>query len=171
MATFCYGRSIVFADTDAAGVVYFARFLSLCHEAYEASLQAAGIDLKTFFQASDLAVPIVQTGADFLAPLTCGDRIEITLTVSLISETEFRLDYDIWLGQAPDRDRPPGPTSAAEAIAKPAGRAFTRHVCIDRQSRRRRSFSPDLSRWSSQYSVSTLAPPGPEFLGSSGKTH
>ena len=149
MAAFCYGRSIVFADTDAAGVVYFARFLSLCHEAYEASLQAAGIDLKTFFQASDLAVPIVQTSADFLAPLTCGDRIEITLTVSLISDTEFRLDYEIWLGQAPDR--PTSANSGTDAIAKPAGRAFTRHVCIDRQSRRRRSLSADLGRWSDQY--------------------
>jgi len=33
--TFAYDRKIHFADTDSAGVVYFARLLSICHEAYE----------------------------------------------------------------------------------------------------------------------------------------
>ena len=46
---FEYPRTIRFADTDAAGVVYFAQILSICHEAYEASLQASGIELRQFF--------------------------------------------------------------------------------------------------------------------------
>ncbi|MDJ0549913.1 MAG: 1,4-dihydroxy-2-naphthoyl-CoA hydrolase, partial [Microcystis aeruginosa] len=32
-----YERLIYLADTDAAGVVYFAHLLSICHEAYEFS--------------------------------------------------------------------------------------------------------------------------------------
>ena len=44
--SFAYSRTIHFADTDAAGVVYFARYLSICHEAYEEALAAAGIDMK-----------------------------------------------------------------------------------------------------------------------------
>ncbi len=44
-----YYRTIHFSDTDAAGVVYFSTLLSICHEAYENSLQVAGIELKTFF--------------------------------------------------------------------------------------------------------------------------
>ena len=39
---FTYERTIHFADTDAAGVVFFANYLRLCHEAYEEALAAAG---------------------------------------------------------------------------------------------------------------------------------
>ena len=35
---FSYSRSVRFADTDAAGVVFFANYLALCHEAYEEAL-------------------------------------------------------------------------------------------------------------------------------------
>ena len=40
---FVYHRTIRFADTDAAGVVFFPNYLTICHEAYEESLAAAGI--------------------------------------------------------------------------------------------------------------------------------
>ena len=46
---FTLRRVIRFQETDAAGVVYFANLLALCHEAYEASLAHAGIALKPFF--------------------------------------------------------------------------------------------------------------------------
>ena len=42
---FEYQRTVHFADTDAAGVVFFANYLAICHEAYEESLGAAGIGL------------------------------------------------------------------------------------------------------------------------------
>ncbi|MBD2021122.1 1,4-dihydroxy-2-naphthoyl-CoA hydrolase, partial [Leptolyngbya sp. FACHB-36] len=44
---FVYSRTVRFSDTDAAGVVYFASALSICHEAYEASLAAVGVDLRS----------------------------------------------------------------------------------------------------------------------------
>ena len=42
---FDYRRRIYLGDTDAAGVVYFAKGLEICHEAYEESLAKAGINL------------------------------------------------------------------------------------------------------------------------------
>ena len=50
--TFAYDRKIHFADTDSAGVVYFARLLSICHEAYEHYLENLGVDLRSFFSKS-----------------------------------------------------------------------------------------------------------------------
>ena len=38
---FTYERTIRLGDTDAAGIMFFANYLVLCHEAYEASLAAA----------------------------------------------------------------------------------------------------------------------------------
>ena len=43
---FVYRRTIRFADTDAAGVVFFPNYLAICHEAYEESLADDGIELK-----------------------------------------------------------------------------------------------------------------------------
>jgi 1,4-dihydroxy-2-naphthoyl-CoA hydrolase len=46
---FSYERIIHFPDTDAAGVVFFANYLSICHEAYEEALADAGLPVRTFF--------------------------------------------------------------------------------------------------------------------------
>lgn len=43
--SFAYSRHIHFRDTDAAGVVFFANYLALCHEAYEEALAAAGLEI------------------------------------------------------------------------------------------------------------------------------
>lgn len=45
---FVYHRTIRFQDTDSAGVVYFANTLAMCHEAYEESLMASGIQVQKF---------------------------------------------------------------------------------------------------------------------------
>ena len=62
---FRYERTVRLADTDAAGVVYFARVLSICHEAYEASLAAAGVPLASWIRKGTIALPIVHAHADF----------------------------------------------------------------------------------------------------------
>lgn len=74
-----YYRIIHFSDTDAVGVVYFASLLSICHEAYENALETAGIELKTFFTQTTIAIPIVHATIDFYHPLMCRDRLQIDL--------------------------------------------------------------------------------------------
>lgn len=127
--TFTYSRSIHFSDTDAAGVVYFVNVLNFCHEAYEASLAASGIDLRSFFSAQEIVVPIVHAEADFFKPMFCGDQITIALTPSLLKPSEFEISYR--LAQSDD------------AIAK----ALTRHVCLDPKTRSRQALSPVLLDW------------------------
>ncbi|MEM9980588.1 MAG: acyl-CoA thioesterase, partial [Cyanobacteria bacterium P01_D01_bin.2] len=63
-SSYTYRRTIRFHETDAAGVVYFANVLTLCHEAYEASLAAAGINVRVFFGGGSLAVPVVHGSVD-----------------------------------------------------------------------------------------------------------
>ncbi len=65
---FIYQRVVRFQDTDAAGVVYFANILAICHEAYEASLADSGINLRLFFGGGNIAVPITHSSADFFVP-------------------------------------------------------------------------------------------------------
>ena len=127
-----YYRTNHFSDTDAAGVVYFASLLSICHEAYEHSLQASGIDLKTFFTSSDIAIPIVHADIDFYQPLFCGDRIQIHLISTQLNKTEFEIKYQVF-----------NENNLEKLIAK----ATTKHVSINPKIRKRSPLSLAIIQW------------------------
>ncbi len=130
--SFAYLRTVHFADTDAAGVVFFANYLSICHEAYEESLAASGIELKTFFTAAAIIVPVSKSEAEYLRSLACGDKLSVTVAPTLLSEHTFELRFGITrLGTA----------------AKIAARVRTEHVCISTQTRQRTPLPPALAAW------------------------
>lgn len=137
---FEYPRTIRFPDTDAAGVVYFTQILSICHEAYEASLQASGVELRTFFSRGAIAVPITHTAADFRRPLMCGDAIAVQLSPTQTGDDSFEIQYQVL------------------KEGKPAAIATTRHVCIDTATRQRRPLTPELTQWLQQWSPPDPAP-------------
>ncbi len=135
--SFVYDRTIHFQDTDAAGVVYFANGLSICHEAYEASLVASGIDLKNFFRGEAIAVPIIHASIDFFKPMFCGDRITISLKPILLSPESFQIEYELFF----DQD---------EVEKKAIAKAITKHTCIDINTRKRCNLSQELLKWIEQ---------------------
>jgi 1,4-dihydroxy-2-naphthoyl-CoA hydrolase len=128
--SFSYEYTVQFRDTDAAGVVYFASILSICHVAYEASLIHAGIDLKLFVNNAEFAVPITHVSADFFRPLFCGDRITIELTPKSIDNYKFEIEYQI---------RSSSESKCATAI--------TKHVIIDPNTRKRKNLPEILTNW------------------------
>jgi 1,4-dihydroxy-2-naphthoyl-CoA hydrolase len=129
---FTYSRTVHFADTDAAGVVFFANYLAICHEAYEESLSAAGINLKTFFSDNAVVVPISKSETEYLRPISCGDKLDVSVSARALSENSYELSFEIMrLG----------------AQAKCAGRARTEHVCIDSKTRSRRALPAALAAW------------------------
>jgi len=134
-----YHRTINFRDTDAAGVVYFANGLSICHEAYEASLASSGINLKAFFRGEEIAVPITHASIDFFKPMFCGDRIGISLVKTLISPESFQIEYQLFF----DEEDVDASVGAKKAIAK----ALTKHTCIDISTRKRCNLSDQLLQW------------------------
>ncbi|WP_413199283.1 acyl-CoA thioesterase [Nostoc piscinale] len=127
--SFIYNRTVRFADTDAAGVVYFANVLSICHEAYEASLNASGMNLKAFFTKPSVAFPIVHANVDFFRPMYCGDELNISLIPQKLSADKFEIAYEI--------------TIADVLVAK----AITCHVCIDMNSRTKQELSAEIMQW------------------------
>ncbi|HUJ42907.1 MAG TPA: thioesterase family protein [Opitutaceae bacterium] len=135
--SFVYHRTVRFADTDAAGVVFFPNYLAICHEAYEESLAAAGIELQTFFHAQDLVAPVVKCQAEYLRPLTCGDKIRVTLTSAPLGTDGYAIDYEIRRLGDP---------------AKLAARLRTEHLCIASASRRRCVAPPALAAWLKRHS-------------------
>jgi 1,4-dihydroxy-2-naphthoyl-CoA hydrolase len=130
--SFTYQRMIHFADTDAAGVVFFANYLSLCHEAYEEALAAAGIDLKSFFADHGVVVPVAKSEASYLRPLQAGDKVRVTVAPAALSENSYALNCEIL---------------KAGAFEKIAARIRTEHVCIDSKTRGRLPLPSALAAW------------------------
>lgn len=134
---FIYHRTIRFQDTDAAGVVYFANTLAMCHEAYEESLMASGIQAQQFFGDRAIALPIVRATVDYFRPAFCGDRHEIRLSPALQSDHKFEIHYEI-------RDR--------EDRERLVSQAMTHHVCINPVNRQRQSLPQEVLDWLMQWS-------------------
>jgi 1,4-dihydroxy-2-naphthoyl-CoA hydrolase len=129
---FSYLRTIHFPDTDAAGVVFFANYLAICHEAYEEALGAAGLELKTFFADTGTVVPITKSEAEYLRPLACGDNIRVTVRPEWLTEDTYAVRYEV---------------ARLGPVEKLVARVRTEHVCIATQSRERRPLPPQLAAW------------------------
>ncbi len=130
---FVYQRTVRFQETDAAGVVYFANTLAMCHEAYEESLIAAGIEVRQFFSSSSaIALPIVHAEVDYRQPAFCGDRHEIVLTPASISGNGFEIRYEIY-----------GEGNRDQLTSK----ALTRHACINPLNRERQPLPQQVLDW------------------------
>lgn len=128
---FTFHRTVRFQDTDAAGVVYFANVLSMCHEAYEASLEASGIELRLFFNNPKSAIPIVHASIDFRHPMYCGDKLNIDLLPQKLDEHKFEIFYQI--------------TESSTQQLKAT--AITQHICIEPKTRTRISFPEIIIQW------------------------
>lgn len=129
---FQHHRTVRFADTDAAGVVFFARYLAICHEAYEEALGAAGMELGKFFAAHAVVVPIARSECDYLRPLHPGDKLRVTVTPVALTAESFALRYEIFRLGPPE---------------KLAARARTEHVCTAANQRSRQPLPPALAAW------------------------
>jgi 1,4-dihydroxy-2-naphthoyl-CoA hydrolase len=125
---FIYQRTIRFHDTDAAGVVYFANILSICHEAYEESLDISGINIKEFFTQPPIAFPIIHANIDFFRPIYCGDKLNIMLTAEKLSDEKFEVNYQL---------------AVTETIVS---QAATKHVCID-ANRKKCELPTQMQQW------------------------
>jgi 1,4-dihydroxy-2-naphthoyl-CoA hydrolase len=129
---FTHNRTVRFSDTDAAGVVYFANVLSICHEAYESSLAASGINLKSFFNNPTAAIPIIHASVDLLRPMFCGDQLLIHLTPQQLDDYKFDIDYQIF-----------AVSSSEQLLAK----AMTKHVCIEPMTRSKTQLPEAILEW------------------------
>ena len=127
--SFTYNRTVRFENTDAAGVVFFANVLSICHEANEESLEVSGINLQAFFGHSSLAFPIVHSSIDFMRPIFCGDKLLVVLTPQQLDTDKFEINYEI---------------IKADMIAS---KAVTRHVCIETGTRQKHRLPNQIRQW------------------------
>ncbi len=83
---YTHRRIVRFDDVDFARVVYFPRFFSYCHDAFE-DFFTDEVKLPYAHMVVDKRVgfPIVRTEADFKQPLRFGEAVRIELSFERIS--------------------------------------------------------------------------------------
>jgi 1,4-dihydroxy-2-naphthoyl-CoA hydrolase len=79
-----------------------------------------GFDLKTFFQNTSLAIPIIHAEVDFFRPLYCGDKLLINFLPKLLNEKTFEINYQLLKDSST------------------CAQAQTKHICIDPLSRNKK---------------------------------
>jgi YbgC/YbaW family acyl-CoA thioester hydrolase len=80
---FCTQHTVRFAETDPAGIVFFARYFEYAHIAYEDMLVAGGLPLSYFFE-NQCGMPLVHSEADYTKPCRLGEVLQLQLTVDKI---------------------------------------------------------------------------------------
>jgi 1,4-dihydroxy-2-naphthoyl-CoA hydrolase len=137
-AGFSHELRVRFQDVDAAGIVFFARILDYCHDAYVAFLEAAGCPLDASLREGRWMAPLVHAEADFIRPLRFGERLIVHIVAARLRETSYTLGYR--LERPTDGKLAPGQL-AGEAVAV----GQTVHVVVDPQ-RFTRTAPPEAMR-------------------------
>lgn len=132
-----YTDKVRFRDTDAAGVAYFANILTFCHVAYEESLAASGIELKSYFVTQQVGLPLISVSMHFYQPLFWGDPYQIDLVPKQLEVDLFQITYSLY-------------TLPHLTLS---GQATTKHVCIDPTIRQRKPLPIELQGWLKQWGL------------------
>ena len=125
-------------DTDAAGLLFFARQFNIIHDAYEQLLEKMGLSFAVLLKQRDYFLPIVHAESDFKAPLFAGDRIEVHVSLDNIGNTSFTLRYAL--------------INAAKTIV---GTAKTVHVTISQDTGKKIDLPMELRQALEQFAKST----------------
>lgn len=116
---YTWQTTITLRDADAAGVLFFARYLALAHDAYEAFLAANGLDTGRILREESFLLPVVHADADYRAPLWVGDRVTVKLWAETIKRRTFTIAYEL--------------RTSSDTLSC---RARTTHVAVDKVARR-----------------------------------
>jgi acyl-CoA thioester hydrolase len=96
----CITRTRVrFGETDAAGIVFYPTFFAWFDLGTHALLRAAMGTLHDDQGRPRWPLPIVESGANFLAPLFSDDEIAIRSTIAKIGSRSLRVEHEVTRGE------------------------------------------------------------------------
>ena len=123
-------RAVRLQDIDAAGVVFFVRYLEYFHDALMAGLEDAGLRLAEVLSRGVVLAPVKHAEVSYLRPLRFGDRIRVGLVAARVESTQATVGYRLEL-------LPGGEVAAVGQTA---------HVAVDPRSFERTEFPRELLR-------------------------
>ena len=88
-------RIVEFGMCDTAGILFFPRIFELMHSVYEEFILSSDLD-NNYFEHEELAIPLVNTSADFYKPITLHEVLKIQTTVINIGNSSFQLKTEFY---------------------------------------------------------------------------
>lgn len=86
-------RNVRFEEVDAAGIVFFSRFMEYCHEAMERFFDGVPGGYVALITKRRIGFPAVHVDATWKAPLRYGDGMRIEVSVAKLGTTSLTLRY------------------------------------------------------------------------------
>ncbi len=112
-------KTILFRDADPAGVLFFARYLALAHDAYEEFMTSRGMMFREQLEEKGLLWPVIHAESDHRIALRLGDKTAIQVSVAEVTRRTFTIAYEF---RTPE--------------GEVAARCRTVHAAVDRKTGR-----------------------------------
>ncbi len=94
-APFLHVHRVRFEEIDAAGIAYFPRFFTWCHDAMEALFGSLPGGYAGLVRDRRLGFPAVHVEADFSSPMRFGESVVIAVTVERLGRSSAALRFDL----------------------------------------------------------------------------
>ena len=88
-------RAVRFEDVDAAGILFFGRYMHYCHDAMERFFDGVTGGYVDLITRRKIGFPAVHVDADFQAPLRYGDVARIEVSVEKVGTTSATFSYSM----------------------------------------------------------------------------
>ena len=128
-----------YADTDAAGVVYYANYLVYFEVARVEALRAVGLPI-TEVERRGVTLPAVSATCTYRSPAHLDDLLDVAMWTDHIGRASFGFGYEVRRVAGGSAAGDPCGAGDSGADAAPAGELIasgaTRHAVVDRETLR-----------------------------------
>ena len=93
---FSMRRSVIFRETDAAGIMHFANFFGWMEDAEHAFFRSLGFSIHSGKGAGAIGWPRVHASCDYRAPLRFEEEAEIVLRVREKRSKSLAYSFTVW---------------------------------------------------------------------------
>lgn len=92
---FEYKTVIKLHEADAAGIMFFANYFRLVHDAFEAFMDANGLGPGKILKEREYILPLVHASMDYKSSLYPGDRVTVRSMLNNTKNSSFILRHEI----------------------------------------------------------------------------
>ena len=94
MRTHRHSIRVIYGDTDAMGVVYYANYLRYFEAGRGEMMRAMGLPYAEF-EKLGYQLPVVEAKVRYRAPARYGDLLWLDTTIAEIRRTSLRMEYEL----------------------------------------------------------------------------
>lgn len=91
-----YEFIVRWAETDAAGIVFFANFYTWMDEATTHLFETIGYPLPQLYEREKIAIPLLETKCQHKIPLRFGDKVTVLSVITEVRDKVFKINHTFY---------------------------------------------------------------------------